>query len=130
MRVGLLILAGIALAGFIVLTVVLPQMASTEMKAAAAALIAGADAAKAQVAAAAEKGGNFAGSGAEVKIAARNDAKAGQMKYVVEQSGVIRGWNEKNAVEITITPTLAGGKASWACKGYPQDAMPPFCGGK
>ncbi|MBI3376752.1 MAG: hypothetical protein HY017_33990 [Betaproteobacteria bacterium] len=130
MRVGLLILAGIALVGFIVLTVVLPQVASTELKGAAAGLIAGADAAKAQVAAAAEKGGNLAGSGAEVKIAARNDEKTGQMKYVVEQSGVIRGWNEKNAIEVSITPTLSGGKTSWSCKGYPQDAMPQSCGGR
>lgn len=130
MRVGLLILAGIALVGFIVLTFVLPQMASTEIRGAAAGLIAGTEAAKGQVATAAEKSGNLAGSGAEVKIAARNDEKAGQMKYVVEQGGVIRGWNEKNAIEIAITPKLAGSKANWSCKGYPQDAMPPSCGGK
>ena len=130
MKVGLLILAGIALVGFIVLAVVLPQMASTELKAAAAALLAGADAAKTQVASAAEKSGNLAGSGAEVKIAARNDEQAGQIKYVVEPGGAIRGWNEKNAIEIAIMPTLAGGKTSWACKGYPQEAMPRSCGGR
>ncbi len=130
MRVGLLIVAGIALVGFIVLTFVLPQMGSTDLKAAAASLVAGAEAAKTQVAAAAEKGGNLAGAGAEVKIAARNDEKAGAMKYVVEQGGVIRGWNEKNAIEITISPILSAGKTRWSCKGYPQDAMPQSCGGK
>jgi hypothetical protein len=125
-----LVLAGIALAGFIAIAVVLPQMASSELKAAAAALIAGADAAKAQVGAAAEKNANLTGSGANVKIAAASDAKAGEMKYVVEQNGVIRGWNEKNAIEIAVTPVLSGGKASWTCKGFPHDAMPAACGGK
>jgi hypothetical protein len=130
MRPGLLVLAGIALAGFIAIAVVLPQIASSDLKAAAAALIAGADAAKAQVGAAAEKNANLAGSGANVKIAAASDAKAGEMKYVVEQNGVIRGWNEKNAIEIAVTPVLSGGKAAWTCKGFPNDAMPAVCGGR
>ena len=130
MRSGLLLLAGIALAGFIAIAVVLPQMASGELKAAAAALVSGADAAKAQVGAAAEKAGKLEGSGVDVKIAARGDAKTGEMKYVVELNGVIRGWNEKNAIEIVMTPALSGGKTSWTCKGYPHDAMPQSCGGK
>lgn len=130
MRSGLLLLAGIALAGFIAIAVVLPQMASGELKAAAGALVSGADGAKAQVGAAAEKAGKLEGSGVDVKIAARSDAKTGEMKYVVELNGVVRGWNEKNAIEIIMTPTLSGGKTSWSCKGYPHDAMPQSCGGK
>ena len=130
MRTGLLVLAGIALAGFIVIAVVLPQMASSELKAAAAAVIAGTEAAKTQVAAAAEKAGNFTGSGANVKVASRSDGKVGELKYVVEPNGIIRGWNEINAIEIAVTPTLSGGKVGWACRGFPQDAMPQTCGGK
>jgi len=43
MRIGLLIVAGLALIGFLAVAVVLPQMAGTEAKEAAQALIAGAD---------------------------------------------------------------------------------------
>ena len=130
MRAGLLVLAGIALAGFVAIAVVLPRMANSELKAAAAALIAGADAAKTQVGAAAEKAGNLVGAGASVKIEPRNDANSGEMKYVVEQNGVIRGWNKENAIEIALTPALAGGKIGWTCKGYPQDGMLQSCGGR
>lgn len=130
MRTGLLILAGLALAGFIIIAVVLPRMASGDLKAAAVSLVAGADEAKTQVGAAAEKAASLAGSGASVKIAARVDANAGEMKYVVEQNGVIRGWNKANAIEIVVTPVLSGGKTNWTCKGYPHDAMPPSCGGR
>jgi hypothetical protein len=52
------------------------------------------------------------------------------MKWIVAENGAIRAWNEKNAIEVTLTPTLQGGKTSWNCKGYPVDAMPPACGGK
>ena len=130
MRAGLLILAGIALAGFIVIAVVLPRMASSDLKAAAASLVAGADEAKAQVGAVAERAANVGGSGASLKIAARVDANAGEMKYVVEQNGVIRGWNRTNAIEIVLTPNLSGAKTNWTCKGFPHDAMPPSCGGR
>lgn len=130
MRAGLLTLAGIALAGFIVIAVVLPRMASNDLKAAAASLAAGVDEAKSQIGAAAEKAATLTGSGANVKIAAHVDADAGEMKYVVEQNGVIRGWNRTNAIEIAVTPVLSGGKTNWTCKGYPHDAMPPSCGGK
>ena len=130
MRAGLLVLAAIALAGFVAIAVVLPRMANSELKAAAAALIAGADGAKTQVGGAAEKAGNLAGAGANVRIEARNDPKAGEMKYVVEPNGVIRGWNRENAIEIALTPALSGGKIGWTCKGYPQDGMLQSCGGR
>jgi hypothetical protein len=130
MRTVLLIIAALALAGFLAVAVVLPQMAGSEASDAAQALISGADAAKQQVAAAAEKAGNLANSGRDVKIAARNDAKHGELKWIVETNGAIRGWNEKNAIEISISPALQGGKVSWACRGYPITAMPASCGGK
>jgi hypothetical protein len=129
MRIGLLIVAGLALAGFLVVAVVLPQMAGNEAKEAAQALIAGAGPAEQQVAAAAEKSGALAGSGKGVKIAPRNDPKHGELKWLVSDDGAIRGWNEKNALEVTFTPTLQAGKASWSCRGYPVSAMPGNCGG-
>jgi hypothetical protein len=130
MRAALLIIAALALAGFLAVAVVLPQMAGSEAKDAAQALVAGADAAKQQVAAAAEKTGKLAGSGKDVKIAARSDAKHGELKWIVEADGTIRGWNENNAIEISISPSLQGGKLSWSCRGYPITAMPASCGGK
>ena len=42
MRIGLLVVAGLALIGFLVVAVVLPQMAGTEAKEAAQALVASA----------------------------------------------------------------------------------------
>ena len=45
MRIGLLVVAGLALIGFLAVAVVLPQMAGTEAKEATQALVAGADAA-------------------------------------------------------------------------------------
>jgi len=130
MRVGLLIVAAIALVGFLAVAVVLPQMAGAEAKDAAQALIAAADQAKLQVGAAAEKSASLSGSGKDVKIPERNDAKHGSMKWIVAENGAIRGWNEKNAIEIALTPTLAGGKVAWNCKGYPVNAMPQTCGGR
>jgi hypothetical protein len=130
MRAALLVIAGLALAGFLAVAVVLPQMAGSEAREAAQSLIAGTDAAKQQVAAAAEKAGNLAGSGKEMKIPARTDAKHGEMKWIVESNGTIRGWNEKNAIELSLTPALQGGKVSWTCRGYPITTMPPSCGGK
>ena len=130
MRIALLVVAGLALVGFIVVAVVLPQMSGAEAKDAAQALIAGAEPAKQQVGAAAEKSGNVAGAGKGVKIAPRNDGKHGELKWVVSDNGAIRGWNEKNALEVTITPSLPGGKVAWTCRGYPVTAMPSTCGGK
>ena len=52
------------------------------------------------------------------------------MKWIVAEDGAIRGWNEKNALEVALTPSLQGGKASWNCKGYPVNAMPASCGGR
>lgn len=129
MRIGLLIVAALALVGFLVVAVVLPQMAGNEAKEAAQALIAGVEPAQRQVAAAAEKSGSLAGSGKDVKIAPKNDPKHGEMKWLVSEGGAIRGWNEKNAIEVTFTPALQGGKASWSCRGYPVSAMPASCGG-
>ena len=130
MRAGLLIVAVLALIGFVAVAFVLPQMAGAESKEAAQALVAGADAAQKQVAAAAEKSGNLQGAGKDVKLQNKNDGKHGEMKWIVGDAGVVRGWNEKNAIEITLTPALQGGKVSWSCKGYPATAMPPSCGGR
>ena len=130
MRIGLLIVAALALAGFLVVAVVLPQKAGADAKEAAQALIAGAEPAQRQVGAAAEKTGNLPGSGKDVKIPARNDPKHGELKWLVSEGGAIRGWNEKNAIEVTFTPALQGGKTSWTCRGYPVTAMPASCGGR
>ena len=59
MRIGLLVVAVLALIGFLVVAVVLPQMQGAELKEAAEALVAGAEPAKQQVAAAAEKSGGL-----------------------------------------------------------------------
>lgn len=130
MRVGLLVVAGVALVGFIVVAVVLPQMAGGETRDAAAVLVSGANAAKAEVTAAAEKAGNLAGAGANIKVAAKNDPKYGELKWIVEPGGTIRGWNEKNAIEFAMIPVINGGKVAWNCKGYPGHSMPVTCGGK
>jgi hypothetical protein len=129
MRTALLIVAGLALIGFVAISFILPGMAGAEAKEAAQALVSGADAAKTQVAAAAEKAANVAGSGNGVKVASKSDPKHGELKWLVEANGPIRGWNEKNAIEIAITPSLQGGKVSWTCRGYPKAAMPASCGG-
>ena len=130
MRIALLIVAGLALAGFLVVAVVLPQMAGTEVKEAAQALVAGAQPAQQQVSAAAEKNGNLTGTGRGVKVAAKTDPKFGELKWIVAEDGAIRGWNEKNALEIALTPSVQAGKVSWNCKGYPVNAMPSSCGGR
>jgi hypothetical protein len=130
MRIALLVVAGLALIGFLAVAVVLPQMQGAEAKDAAQALIAGAEQAKQQIAASAEKLGNLSGAGKGVKVPAKSDPKHGEMKWIVFDNGDIRGWNEKNALEVTITPSLQSGKANWNCKGYPVNAMPPKCGGR
>jgi hypothetical protein len=130
MRIALLVVAALALIGFLMVAVVLPQRAGSESKEAAQALVSGADPAKQQVAAAAEKSGNLAGAGKDVKIAPKSDPKHGDMKWIVSDDGAIRGWNEKNALEMALTPALNAGKVSWNCKGYPVSAMPPSCGGR
>jgi hypothetical protein len=130
MRIALLTIAGLALIGFLVVAVVLPQMAGAEAKDAAQTLIAGAEPAKQQVGAAAEKSGNVAGTGKGVKVVSKNDPKHGEMKWIVSENGAIRGWNEQNAIEITMIPALQAGKASWTCRGYPVNAMPASCGGR
>lgn len=130
MRIGLLVIAGLALIGFLVVAVVLPHMAGAEAKEAAQALIAGAEAAKQQVAAAAQKSGSVAGSGKGVRVERKGDPKHGELKWIVSDDGAIRGWNEKNALEVAITPSLQGGTVSWNCKGYPVSAMPASCGGR
>jgi len=130
MRTGLLIVAGLLLIGFLVVAVVLPQMAGAEAKEAAQALVAGADSARQQVTAAAEKSGNLNGTGKAVKLAAKNDPKFGELKWLVSDNGEIRGWNERNALEMAMLPAMQGGKVSWSCRGYPVDAMPASCGGR
>ena len=129
MRVGLLIVAALALIGFVVVAVVLPQMAGAKSREAAEALIAGAEPAKAQVAASIQKSGSVAGSGRGVKLEPR-DGKHGNLKWIVEENGTIRGWNEQNALEIALTPSLQSGTLAWNCKGYPVGAMPASCGGR
>lgn len=130
MRIGLLIVAGLALIGFVVVAVVLPQMAGTEAKEAAQALVSGAEPARQQVGAAAEKSGNLSGVGKGVKVASKNDPKHGELKWLVSEDGAIRGWNEKNALEVALTPSVQSGKVNWNCKGYPVSAMPQTCGGR
>ena len=130
MRTGLLIVAALALVGFIAVAFVLPRMAADEAKQAAQALVAGAEPAQRQVAAAAEKAGSLAGSGREVKIAARVDPKYGELKWLVSEGGAVRAWNERNAIEVTLTPQLQSGKAAWTCRGHPVNAMPVSCGGR
>jgi hypothetical protein len=48
----------------------------------------------------------------------------------VAEDGAIRGWNERNALEVALTPSLQSGKLAWNCKGYPVSAMPINCGGR
>ena len=130
MRAALLVVAGLALIGYVAVAFVLPSMAGSEVRAAAQALVSGADAAKQQVSAAAEKSGKLDGSGNGIKVAAKDDPKHGTMKWIVSDNGAIRGWNEKNALEVALTPSVQGGKVSWNCKGYPVSAMPQNCGGR
>ena len=130
MRAVLLVIAGLALVGFIAVSFVLPQMAGADAKEAAQALIAGTEAPKQQVAAAAEKAGNVAGVGNNIKVPASNHAKFGELKWIVEPNGAIRGWNEKNAIEISVSPSLKDGKVAWTCRGYPNAYMPTSCGGR
>jgi hypothetical protein len=130
MRGALLVVASLALIGFLAVAVVLPRMAGSEAREAGQALVAGAEAAKQQVGAALEKNGKLEGSGAGIKVASKSDSKHGELKWIVSENGAIRGWNEKNALEVTLIPTLQSGKTTWSCKGYPVDAMPPSCGGK
>jgi hypothetical protein len=129
MRTGLLIVAGLVLIGFLVVAVVLPQMAGSEAKDAAQALVAGAEPARQQVTAAAEKAGSLNGSGKTLKLAPKTEPKYGEMKWLVSENGEIRGWNEKNALEIAMIPSIQGAKVAWRCRGYPADAMPATCGG-
>jgi hypothetical protein len=130
MRAALLVIAGLALIGYVAVAWVLPSMAGSEVRAAAQALVAGAEPAKQQVAARAEKSGNLAGAGNGVKLVEKEDPRHGKMKWIVADNGAIRAWNERNALEVTFTPALQGGKTSWSCKGYPVGAMPASCGGK
>lgn len=130
MRIALFIVAGIALIGFLTVAVVLPHKAGADAREAAQALISGAEPAKKQVADFAEKNGNLAGVGKGIKLTAQSDPKHGELKWIVFENGDIRGWNEKNALEVTITPSLNSGKANWNCKGYPVTVMPTSCGGR
>lgn len=130
MRAVLIVVAVLALVGFLAVAVVLPMMADAEAKEAAQALIAGTEPAKQMVAAVAAKTRTLDGSGRDVKLAPRKDAKFGELKWIVAPSGEIRGWNEQNAIEIALTPILQSGKVSWRCQGYPNRAMPADCGGR
>jgi hypothetical protein len=130
MRVGLLAVAGLALIGFLVVAVLLPQLAASEAKAAAQALVGGAQPAQQQVGAIVQQSGNLAGAGKGVKVAAKTDPRHGELKWIVGEAGSIRGWNEKNALEVALTPSVQAGKVSWTCKGYPVSVMPTACGGR
>ena len=130
MRAALLVIAALALVGFIAVSFVLPQMAGSEAREAAQALIAGTENAKKQVETAATKSNNLSGAGSGIKVENRKDAKFGELKWIVEGNGAIRGWNEKNAIEISVVPTLNGGKVAWNCRGYPNVSMPTTCGGR
>jgi len=84
----------------------------------------GANTAKSDVTAAAEKSGNLAGSGANVKVEKKIDPKYGELKWIVEPGGVIHGWNEKNAIEIALTPDARGRKGRLDVQGVPAQSMP------
>ncbi len=129
MRVVLIVVAGLALVVFLAVAVVLPMMADAEAREAAQALVAGTAPAKQQVAAAAQKSKTLDGAGKGVKLAPTKNASFGELKWIVAPSGEIRGWNEKNAIEIRLTPIIQSGKVSWRCQGYPNRAMPAECGG-
>jgi hypothetical protein len=130
MRVGLLVVAALALIGFVMVALVVPQMQGAKAKEAAQALVAGAGPAQQQVATTVEKSGNVSGAGRGIKIAERSDPKYGNLKWIVAEDGAIRGWNAQNALEVALTPSLQAGKVSWTCKGYPVSAMPENCGGR
>lgn len=130
MRIGLLIVAAVALAAFLAVAVVLPRMAVSEAHGAAQVLIAGTQSAQHDVSATAEKAGSLAGAGKGVKLSPKNDPEHGEMKWLVSDAGAIRGWNEKNAIEISLIPALKSGKVSWTCRGFPVSAMPASCGGR
>ena len=130
MRMGLIIIAGLALLGFLAVAVIFPGIAGAEAKDAAQALVVGAEAAKQQVAAVAQKAGTLTDSGTDVKLAGRNDPKSGELKWIVERNGTVRGWNERNAIEISIQPALQGSQVSWTCRGYPISTMPDNCRGR
>lgn len=130
MRIALLVVAGLALIGYLAFAFVLPQREDADRREAAKALILGAEPAKQQVAAQAEKSGNLVGVGKEVKAATKSDPKHGELKWIVSENGDIRGWNKENALEVTLTPTLQSGKTSWNCKGFPITVMPASCGGR
>ncbi|MGQ0653206.1 MAG: hypothetical protein ACT4P4_13225 [Betaproteobacteria bacterium] len=122
--------AVLALIAFVVVAFVLPQREGSKAREAAQALVAGADAVRQQVAGAAEKSGKLDGAGNGVKVAPKTDPTHGELKWIVGQNGVIRGWNERNAIEVALTPSMQGGKLAWSCKGYPSSAMPATCGGR
>lgn len=130
MRTALYIVAGIVLAAFLAVAFVVPSMQGSEEREAAAALVAGTDPAKKQVAAAAERAGSLAGSGNGVKLGSKNDPGFGELKWIVEMNGVIRGWNDRSAIEIDVRPRLESGKVGWSCRGYPIASMPQSCGGR
>jgi hypothetical protein len=130
MRAGLLVVAVIALVAFVVVGFVLPQREGSKAKEAAQALVAGAEPLRQQISGAAEKSGKLDGAGAGVKVAPKSDPSHGELKWIVGDNGVIRGWNEKNAIEVALTPSLQGGKVAWNCKGYPSGAMPANCSGR
>ena len=130
MRTVLLVIAGLALIGYLTVAFVLPQREGADRREAAQALILGAEPAKQQVAAYAEKSGNLAGVGKEVKVATKSDPKYGELKWIVSENGDIRGWNKENALEVNFTPSLQSGKTSWNCRGYPITVMPASCGGR
>ena len=56
------------------------------------------------------------------------DANGAKYEDLVEQ--LVRRGVQFDVCEITLTPSMQGGKAAWNCKGYPLNAMPPACGGK
>jgi hypothetical protein len=130
MRAVLIVVAALALVGFLAVAVVLPMMADAESREAAQALIAGSESAKQKVAAAAEKAKNLDGAGTGLKLPPVSDPKYGELKWIIAPSGEIRGWNEQNVIEIALTPVMQAGKVSWRCRGYPHTVMPPACGGR
>ncbi len=130
MRIALLIVAGIALIGFLAVAVVLPHKAGADAREAAQALISGAEPAQKQVAALAEKTGNLAGvgKGHQARGEERSQARRAQVDRVRERRHPRLEREERDRSHHDARRCNRG-KANWNCKGYPVTVMPASCGG-
>src|SRR4051812_7229204 len=117
MRVSLLVVAALALIGFVVVAVVVPQTQGAKAKEAAQALVAGAGPAQQQVSSTVEKSGNLSGAGRGVKIAEKSDPKAGRLKWIPAQDGADPGRKVGNALQGALPPNAQARRRGWAWTG-------------